>query len=113
MRPSEREIASQPESRGNAISFIAGIRLIERGIQINKPAGFCIGHSSLERFGDPRVIVFYYKFRDLRPLARGKRFKLLDNFCGAHMRNDTVPRSATKSIFSVYLPIERWTPAAP
>jgi len=92
MRPSEREIVSQPESRGTDISFITRIRLIQRGIQVYKSAGFGIGHSLLERFRDPRVIVFHYKFRDLCSLAGGKGLELLDNFSGAHIKKNNVTR---------------------
>jgi hypothetical protein len=103
MRPSEREIASQPESRGIDISFITRIRLIQRGIQVYKSASFCIGHALFERFRDPGVIVFHDKFRDLRPLAGGKGFELLDNFSGAHDDQNTLPSCSPQNRYSLTL----------
>ena len=79
-----RSYAKMRESRGTDISFITGIRLAKRSIQVDKSASFRIGHALLERFRDPGIVIFHDKFRDLRPLARGKGFELLDNFSGAH-----------------------------
>jgi hypothetical protein len=89
MRPSEREIASQPESRGIDISFITWIRLIQRGIQVYKSASFCIGHPLLERSGDPGVVVFYDEFGDLCTFAGWKGLELLNDFSGAHTDQNT------------------------
>jgi hypothetical protein len=111
MRPSEREIASQPESHGTDISFITRIRLIQRHIQVDKSAGSCIGHSLFERIWDPGVIVFHDKFRDLRPLARGKGFELLNDFSGAHVQQGYRTKLfAAKSMFScLYVSPGTWT----
>jgi hypothetical protein len=89
MRPSEREIASQPESRGTDISFITRIRLIQRGIQVYESASFCIGHPLLERLGDPGVVVFYDEFGDLCTFAGWKGLELLNDFSGAHTDQNT------------------------
>jgi hypothetical protein len=78
-----RSYAKTRESRRTDISFITGMRLAKRSIKVDKSAGFCIGHSLFERIWDPGVIVFHDKFRDLRPLARGKGFELLNDFRGA------------------------------
>ncbi len=103
MRPSEREIASQPESRGTDISFITRVRLIQRGIQVYKSAGFCIGHPLLERFRDPGVIVFHDEFGDLCTFAGWKGFELLDNFSGPHDDQNTLPRYLPQSRYSLTL----------
>ena len=110
MRPSEREIASQPESRGTDISFITRIRLIQRRIQVYKSARFCIGHSLLERFRDPGVIVFHDKFRDLRSLACGKGLELLDNFNGAHEDQNTLPSCSPQNRYSLTLRLSTLNP---
>jgi len=89
MRPSEREIVSQPESRGTDISFITRVRLIQRCIQVYKSASFCIGHSLLKRFRDPGVIVFYDEFGDLCTFAGWKGLELLNDFSGAHTDQNT------------------------
>src|SRR6266540_1605259 len=90
-RAAFRSFAKTRESRGTDISFITGIRLVQRGIQVDKSASFCIGHPLLERFRDPRIFVLHDEFGDLRPLAGWKGFKLLDNFSGAHDDQDTLP----------------------
>jgi len=80
-----RSSARMSASQWSGISLIAGIRLLERGIQIDKTASLCIGHSFLKRFGDPRIIIFHDELSHLRPFARGKSFKLLDDFCCTHV----------------------------
>src|SRR6266542_1733711 len=49
--------AKTRESLGNDISFIAWIRLVECGIQIDKSSRLGIGHALLEGLGDPRIII--------------------------------------------------------
>jgi hypothetical protein len=67
-----RNCAKMRESRGNDISLIARIPLPERGIQIDKPPCFRIGHALLERFRDPGIIIFHDELGDLCPFARGE-----------------------------------------
>jgi hypothetical protein len=52
----------------------------------NRPAST----SAIPCLKDSGIQVFHDKFRDLRPLARGKGFELRDNFRGAHDDQNTV-----------------------
>jgi len=79
---------STRELRGNDTSFIARIRLIECGIEVDKSSRFSVGHALLESFGDPGIIIFHDELGDLRSFTRGKGFKLLDDFSGAHGENN-------------------------
>jgi len=83
------------------------MRLTQRGIPVYKSAGFCIGHPLRERFGDPGVIIFHDKFRDLRPLTRGKCFEMLDNFSGAHDDHQTIRRKNDVLLGSLQLDVGR------
>ena len=83
--------AKTRESRENDISLITGIRLIERCIQVYKSPSFRIGHALLERFRDPRIVIFHDKLSDLCPFARWKGFELFDNFGGTHSENNIAP----------------------
>jgi hypothetical protein len=85
------KLRQNARAHGNDISFIARIPLPERGIQLDKSPGFRIGHALLERFGDPRIIIFHNELSDSCPLAGGKGFELLDDFSGAHAEKNTVP----------------------
>jgi len=78
-------------------------RLIECGIQVYKSAGFRIGHALLERFGDPRVIIFHGKPGDLCAFASGKRFEPLDNFGGTHGEKNIAPNSSSQNRSSTAL----------
>jgi hypothetical protein len=79
------------ESHESDTSLITGIRLIEHRIQVDKSPGFRIGHALFERFMDPGIIIFHDKLGDLRPLAGGKGFELLDNFSGTHGEKNIAP----------------------
>jgi hypothetical protein len=96
-RAALRNCAKTRESHESDISLITGIRLIERRIQVDKPAGFRIGHALFERFRDPGIIIFRDKLGDLRPLASGKGFELLDNFSGTHGEKNIAPNRSSQN----------------
>jgi hypothetical protein len=88
-RAAFRSFARTRESRGTDISFITWKRLIQRGVQVDKSASFCIGHPLPERFRDPGVVVFYDEFGDFCAFAGWKGLELLNDFSGAHVDQNT------------------------
>ena len=70
--------------RGSDSSFVAGIRLVQGGIQIHYPARSDVGHTILELRRNPGIVAFHNELRHLRAFRRRQVLELLDNFLCAH-----------------------------
>jgi hypothetical protein len=97
-RAAFRNCAKTRESRGNDISLITGIRLIERCIQVDKSSSFRIGHPLLERLRDPGIVIFHDKLGGSYPFARGKGFELFDHLSGTHGEKSIAPINRRKIV---------------
>src|SRR5436305_12790159 len=74
-------------TRGTDTSFIAGIRFVQRGIQIHDSTGGDVSHALLELGWNPGVIVFHNELRHLGAFGARRVFDLFNHFLCAHRRN--------------------------
>ena len=91
-----------PGLQQSDISLIAGVRFLERGIQIDEPSSLRIGDPFLKGFRNPRIIILHDELGHLRPFTWRKSLELFDDFRRAHdgTISDRLPHRKSDSLGS-------------